>query len=159
MGVDPGLASTGLAVVAEKGGSFSSLSHGCLKTVPSQPFPDRLMELNRAAGDLIARYEPGELAIERLFFAKNAKTAMAVGQAQGAILLAAAGKGMRIFEYTPLQVKVAVTGDGAAGKGDVARMVRRIFRLDSIPRPADTADALAVAYCHLVSTRFRAGDA
>lgn len=155
LGIDPGLASAGLAVVKRENRDYKAIYFDCITTKPDTPFPDRLAALNRAAKRAVARFKPVELAMERLFFAKNAKTAIAVGQAQGAMLLAAAGKGIPVFQYTPLEVKIAVTGDGSSGKDAVGRMIRRIFALEEVPRPDDAADALAVAYCHLISTRIR----
>lgn len=153
LGIDPGLASAGLAVVAQDRGNFCAISYACVTTKPGEPFPERLAALNRATREMIIRFGPTELAMERLFFAKNAKTAIMVGQAQGAMLLAAAGLSLPVFQYTPLEVKMAVTGSGSAGKAPVARMIMRLFRLSEIPTPDDAADALAVGYCHLISTR------
>lgn len=156
IGIDPGLASAGLAVVRRERGKYRALYVDCVKTKPDTPFPERLAALHMATKRALARFKPAELAMERLFFAKNAKTAIAVGQAQGAMLMAAAGLEIPVHLYTPLEVKIAVTGDGSADKETVGRMIQRLFSLESLPRPDDAADALAVGYCHLVSTRIRA---
>ncbi len=155
LGVDPGVASTGIAVVAESGGRYETRDYSCVSTRAGQRFPDRLAVLNAAIRRAIRRFRPDDLAMERLFFSRNVKTAVAVGQAQGAILLAAARSSIGIHEYTPMQVKMAVTGNGTADKSEVAIMMMRLLNLDDIPRPDDAADALAIAYCHLVSTRIR----
>ncbi len=153
LGIDPGLASMGVAVIAKRNGELVPLTYDCIRTGPGQRFPERLALLHRACQKLIAKYRPDVLAMERLFFSKNVRTAMVVGQAQGAVLLAVAGRNVEVVEYTPREVKMAVTGDGSADKAAVALMVQRILRLAELPRPDDAADALAVAYCHLVSTR------
>ena len=153
LGIDPGLASTGVGVVAARGRDFAALGYDCIRTDQSRKLPDRLALLNRELKKLLKRFSPDEVAMERLFFSKNVKTAMIVGQAQGAALLALAGTGLDVVQYTPKDVKMAVTGDGSADKRDVALMVKRVLRMREIPRPDDAADALAVAYCHLASTR------
>lgn len=153
LGVDPGTASMGVAVVSREGTSYQSIHYDCVVTKPTMRFPERLRVLNRAIAGLIRKYQPEALAMERLFFTKNAKTAIAVGQAQGAILLAAAGVELGLAQYTPNEVKIAVTGDGRADKASVAFMIQKLLGLAELPRPDDAADALAIAYCHLVSTR------
>lgn len=153
LGVDPGTASMGVAIVAREGTSYASIHYDCVVTKPAMRFPERLRMLHRAIAGLIRKYEPEALAMERLFFTKNAKTAIAVGQAQGVILLAAAGHPLQMAQYTPNEVKIAVTGDGRADKASVAFMVQKLLGLAELPRPDDAADALAIAYCHLVSTR------
>jgi len=153
LGVDPGVASTGVAVVTEKDGRYASVAYDCIRTSPKDPFPDRLALLHGECRRLVDLHRPDALAMERLFFARNARTAIAVGQAQGALLLAVAGTKIEVFMYTPMEVKMAVTGDGRAEKSEVALMIQKILGLDCIPRPDDASDALAIAYCHLVSTR------
>lgn len=153
LGIDPGLASTGIGVIAARGRDFVPLGYDCIRTDQSRSLPDRLALLHRALRRYVRRFSPDEVAMERLFFSKNVKTAMVVGQAQGAALLALAGTGIEVVQYTPKDVKMAVTGDGAADKREVAMMVQRVLRLSELPRPDDAADALAVAYCHLASTR------
>ena len=153
LGIDPGLASMGVGVVRERDGEYAAVHFELVRTKPGTVFPDRLAILNRRVGELLKEFSPAAMAMERLFFSNNAKTAMVVGQAQGAILLALAGTGIPVFEYTPVQVKQAVTGDGRAEKPAVGDMVRRLLSLAEVPKPDDVADALAIAYCHLVSTR------
>lgn len=153
LGVDPGTASMGVAVVALTGTVYESVHYDCVTTKPAMRFPERLRMLNRAIAGLIRKYRPEAMAMERLFFTKNARTAIAVGQAQGAILLAAAGIDLDLAQYTPNEVKIAVTGDGRADKASVAFMMQKLLGLAELPRPDDAADALAIAYCHLVSTR------
>ena len=153
VGIDPGLAACGLAVVKERDRTYESLHVSCTVTSPKTAFPDRLSLLYDATRAVVRRFRPDSVALERLFFAKNATTAIAVGQAQGAILLALAGTGLDPAWYSPVAVKSAVTGDGAADKDAVGKMIARLLGLKEVPKPDDAADALAVAYCHLVSTR------
>jgi crossover junction endodeoxyribonuclease RuvC len=153
LGIDPGIASTGIGVVRDRDRNYEALHFELIRTKVGTPFPDRLAILHRRVAELVREHRPDTMAMERLFFSNNAKTAIAVGQAQGAILLAFAGTGIPVFEYTPVQVKQAVTGDGRAEKPAVGDMIRRLLRLAEVPKPDDVADALAVAYCHLVSTR------
>lgn len=155
LGVDPGVASTGVGVVRERDGEYLPVAFDCVRTKAGTPFPQRLETLHDACAAWLKRHRPDMLAMERLFFTKNAKTAISVGQAQGAIILAAARARVAVVEYTPMEVKQSVTGDGRADKRAVALMVQKLLRLDEPPTPDDTADALAVAYCHLVSTRNR----
>ena len=159
LGIDPGLASCGVAVVRQRGRSYEAVHWDCLRTKPTERFADRLAALHRAVLALVRKHRPQALAMERLFFTKNQKTAFVVGQAQGAILMALAGTGIEPFQYTPVEVKMAVTGDGRAEKPAVGKMISRILGMAEIPEPDDAADALSVAYCHLVSTRTGAGPA
>ena len=156
LGIDPGLASCGIGVVRERDRNYTAVHWECLRTKPGTALPDRLAILHRAVKAILKKYGPSTVSMERLFFSNNAKTAMDVGKAQGAILLAFAGSGLGVSEYTPVQVKQAVTGDGRADKRAVGEMVKRLLRMDMIPTPDDAADALAIAYTHLVSTRGRA---
>jgi crossover junction endodeoxyribonuclease RuvC len=153
LGIDPGVASTGIGVVRERDRAYEAVHFELIRTKVGTPFPDRLAILNRRVAELVAEFKPAEVAMERLFFSRNVKTAIAVGQAQGAILLAMAGTGIPVFEYTPDQVKQSVTGDGRAEKSMVGEMTKKLLRLEEVPKPDDVADALAIAYCHLVSTR------
>jgi len=151
-GIDPGVASTGIGVVSEVDREYRCLGYDCIRTYPDEPFVRRLVRLNAECVKAIRKHRPDSVAMERLFFARNAKTAIAVGQAQGALLLAAAKCGLDVVFYTPNEVKSAVTGDGSSDKAGVALMVQKILGLKEIPKPDDAADALAIAYCHLVST-------
>ncbi|MCL6634287.1 MAG: crossover junction endodeoxyribonuclease RuvC [Peptococcaceae bacterium] len=148
MGVDPGTAITGFGLVNYTGQGFSLVECGCIRTAPEEPLAGRLQALYRKLNEVIVRYNPEHFAIEELFFNRNARTALAVGHARGVAMLAAAGSGLPVFEYTPLQVKQAVAGFGRAQKAQVQFMVKAILALPAVPAPDDVADALAVAICH-----------
>ena len=140
MGIDPGYALVGFGVVKYDPPRFIPVEYGSITTRPEAPFERRL--------EIIDKRKPEALAIEKLFYANNAKTVIGVAEARGVILLAAQLKGIPIFEYTPLQVKQAVTGYGQALKPQMQEMTRRLLCLREIPKPDDTADALAIAICH-----------
>ncbi len=154
LGIDPGTAIVGYAVVAARGDELSMVACDVITTPASMPMAQRLQHIYRRLGEIITSYRPHEAAIEELFFAKNARTALTVGQARGVAMLALANGGLSIAEYTPLQVKQAVTGYGSARKEQVGEMVRILLHLSSIPRPDDAADAAAVAICHLHTARY-----
>jgi len=145
LGIDPGTAAMGWGIVDRTGGTLRLVDAGCLETSADLGLPDRLLAIHRFLGELIARHDPAIVAVERLFFSRNAQTAFAVGQARGVVLLAAAETGRVVREATPSEVKVAVTGSGTADKEQVGRMVAVVLGLSAPPRPDDTADALAVA--------------
>jgi len=147
LGIDPGTAALGYGIVEETGGRLREIDHGCLTTSPDLSLGERLLAIHDLVADLIALHEPAIVAVERLFFSRNAQTAIAVGQARGVILLAAAQHGRPVREATPSEVKSAVAGYGAADKGQVARMVQLVCGMPSLPTPDDAADALAVAIC------------
>lgn len=149
LGVDPGFATTGVAVVERDGGRLRHLLIGTLKTSAGQPQAERLALLWQGMTALIAEHEPEVVAIERLFFNSNVKTAMAVGQASGVALAAAAQAGLQVHEYTPPEVKQSVAGVGGASKLQVQTMVAALLGLGEIPKPPDAADACALAICHL----------
>ncbi len=151
MGIDPGTAIVGYAVVAARGDDLTLLACDVLTTPAGMALPLRLQRIYRGLGELIERFEPQDVAVEELFFAKNARTAMAVGQARGAVLLAAVNAGLEVCEYTPRQVKQAVHGYGNASKDQVGEMVRILLHLSAVPKPDDAADAAAIAICHLHS--------
>ncbi len=151
LGIDPGTARLGYGVLRKEGARLTHLEHGCLETPKTMPQPERLLDLQRRLEAIIARHAPETLGIEKLFFAKNAKTAMSVSEARGMVLVAAQAANLTILEHTPMQVKQAVVGYGAADKKQVQEMIKRLLDLPSIPRPDDAADALAVAYCAAVS--------
>lgn len=159
LGIDPGLAIVGYAVLSEEDGQLALLACDVIRTPAGMPLPRRLQVIYEYLGTVLATYHPQEAAIESLFFAKNKKTAMVVGQARGVILLALAEAGLAIVEYTPSQVKQAVTGYGNAKKAQVGEMVRRLLSLPMVPRPDDAADAAAVAICHAHTTQFTANRA
>ena len=148
LGIDPGLGRCGWAVVERAAGSTTALGYGTVHTRGEAVAP-RLAELAARLREVVARFQPDSCAIERLFVNANVRTAMTVGQASGVALLTAAEQGLPVASYTPSQVKRAVTGTGAAPKAQIGYMVRALLDLDVTPTPADTADALAVALCHL----------
>ena len=157
IGIDPGTAATGYgAITSTAAGKLQLLAYGVISTSPKIADHHRLSQLHDELGALFARFEPPEVAVEQLFFTNNAKTAIAVGQARGVALLAAANAGCDVREYTPLQVKQAVVGYGAARKAQVQYMVKAILALSEIPKPDDAADALAVAICHAHSRKMAA---
>jgi len=147
LGIDPGTASLGYGIIERTGPRLRAIDHGCLTTSADAPLPDRLVQIHECVAGLIATHAPDLVVVERLFFSRNAQTAFAVGQARGVVLLAAAQRGIRVAEATPNEVKVAVTGYGAADKEQVGRMVALVLGLDELPTPDDAADALAIAVC------------
>jgi crossover junction endodeoxyribonuclease RuvC len=148
LGVDPGLGRCGWAVLERRGGRVAAAGYGTIHTDGEQVAP-RLAALAVGLRQVLAAHRPEALAIERVFFNANVRTAMTVGQASGVVLLLAAEHGLEVTTYTPPQVKQAVTGTGSAPKEQVGYMVKALLGLASVPTPADTADALAVALCHL----------
>jgi crossover junction endodeoxyribonuclease RuvC len=153
LGIDPGVAITGFGLVKEKSDRLVFLNCGCILTTPKENAQQRLAKIFGEVKQLILQHRPDAIAVERLYFGENSKTAMAVGQARGIILLAAAEARIKIAEYTPLEVKLAVTGYGKADKKQIQQMVKTLLKLDAIPKPDDAADALAIAICHLHSYR------
>jgi crossover junction endodeoxyribonuclease RuvC len=156
LGIDPGLATTGYGVVRASRHDLVSLDYGVIRTPAHTPMAERLLILHDALAQVIAAYQPSTAAVELLFFATNARTAMSVSHARGVVLLALARAAVPVAEYTPLQVKQVVSGYGQADKPQVQQMVRMLLGLDELPRPDDAADALAVAICHHASTRLEA---
>ena len=156
LGIDPGTAITGYGLVEEVRGDLKLLAFGVIRTPANQPLPRRLQLIYRAVSDLAQEWEPEAAAVEELFFSRNVRTAMSVGQARGVTLLALADAGLDVAEYTPLVIKQAVTGYGNADKAQMQEMVRLLLELAEVPRPDDAADALAVAICHLHSARLAA---
>jgi crossover junction endodeoxyribonuclease RuvC len=157
LGIDPGTASTGYGVVLQTTkGDFELLACGVIRTYPEQPMPERLLEIFQDIRNLVREFQPHEAAVEQLFFGRNVTTAISVGQARGAALLAAAIEGLPVAEYTPASVKQALTGYGNADKQQMQLMVRQILNLAEIPRPDDAADGVAVALCHLQTVRYEA---
>lgn len=148
VGIDPGYAIVGYGAVDFDGSSFRTVEYGAVLTEAHTPFTDRLLQIDRELTDFLSRVQPQALSIERLYFNNNQKTAIDVAQARGVTLLAAAKLGIPIFEYTPLQVKMSVVGYGRAEKPQVMEMTRLILGLAKVPKPDDTADALAMAICH-----------
>ena len=148
LGIDPGYATIGYGIVEYDNFRFKTIAYGAVTTTPDKPFSDRLCDIFDDITLLVDKYNPQCLSIEKLFFNTNTTTAIDVAQARGVILLAARKKSIEIFEYTPLQVKQSITGYGRAEKHQVMEMVKNILQLNSIPKPDDTADALALAICH-----------
>ena len=148
MGVDPGYAIVGWGAVAYKSNTYKPLGFGAITTDADTDFNKRLQIIYDEIYNLLDRCRPDAMAIERLYFTTNQKTAIMVAEARGVILLAAQKLGIPIFEYTPLQVKTTVTGYGKAKKPQVMEMTRRLLNLKEVPKPDDTADALAMAICH-----------
>jgi crossover junction endodeoxyribonuclease RuvC len=153
LGIDPGTAITGYGLVREENGEAVALAYGAITTPSGLPLPDRLKLLQRNLAAVIEQYQPDQSAVEQLFFNKNVRTALAVGHARGVVLLTLAQANVPIYEYTPLEVKLAVTGSGRADKRQVQQMVTLLLSLSNIPKPDDVADALAIALCHLHSAR------
>ena len=147
LGIDPGTAALGYGVVERNGGRLRGVDHGCVVTSPDLPLGERLLAIHDALLELIAMHEPAVVAVERLYFSRNAQTAMAVGHARGVVLLAAAETRRPVREATPNEVKSAVAGYGAADKEQVSRMVQLVLGMSSRPTPDDAADALAIAVC------------
>jgi crossover junction endodeoxyribonuclease RuvC len=149
LGIDPGTASTGYGVVREVGSRLQVIAEGVIQTRPGIPLERRLTDIHERVGELLDEHRPDGLAIEELYFGANVRTAFAVGQARGVVLLAAGQRGIAARSYTPQQVKGAVCGNGRAAKEQVARMVARLLGLAAPPSPDHTTDALAVAICDL----------
>ena len=148
LGVDPGYAIVGYGVVRYIAPRFAPVEFGAIVTEPSQEFSERLDVIYRRMTEIIERRKPDVISIEKLYYTTNAKTVIGVAEARGVILLAAQQAGIPVREYTPLQVKSAVTGHGKSVKAQVQEMTRRLLCLKEVPKPDDTADALAVAICH-----------
>lgn len=156
LGIDPGTATTGYGLVRQTAdGGLEAVAYGAILTPAKTPMPDRLAKLYSELQDILSLHRPDSSAVEKLFFSKNVKTALSVGQGRGVVLLALAQAGVPIGEYTPNEIKQAVTGYGSAGKAQMQEMVRLLLDLDAPPKPDDAADALAVAICHLHSSRYQ----
>lgn len=157
LGIDPGTAITGYGVVAETDrGDFELMACGVIRTSAQQKMSDRLLELFQDMQSLIVEFRPDEMAVEKLFFGRNVTTAISVGQARGAILVAGALGNVPISEYTPAEVKQAISGYGNADKRQIQEMVRNLLGLPDVPKPDDAADGVAIAICHLQSARWAA---
>lgn len=155
LGIDPGVAIVGYGIIELDGNKYRAIDYGCIRTDSDILFPDRLKIIYDELSLLIDKYKPRDMAIEEIFFNKNAKTALKVGQARGVEILSAVNKGLEIYEYTPLQIKQAIVGYGRAEKQQVQEMVRLLLNLKEIPKPDDVADALAVAICHCSCLKFK----
>ena len=150
IGIDPGSRITGYGLVERRGAEIVYVASGIVKTGAAGPIEARLLTIKRGLDEVIGRFHPEALAVEEIFMAKNPKTTLTLGQARGVVLLAAAEAGLPVFEYTPREVKSAVTGAGAAHKSQVAAMVGRLMKLDHEPETEDETDAIAVAFCHAI---------
>ncbi len=148
LGIDPGYAIVGYGAVRYDGNKFSVIEYGAITTDSSMDMFERLKSIHNDLNEIIERVKPDFMAIEELFFNSNQKTAINVAQARGVLLLSALNHGVEVFEYTPLQVKQAVAGYGRADKNQVQQMVKLLLNLDKVPKPDDTADAVAIAICH-----------
>ncbi len=148
LGIDPGYAIVGVGVIEYSGNKFRTIDYYAITTEAHTPFDQRLKTIYDEVNAVIEKYKPDYMAIEELFFNDNAKTAIAVGQARGVIVLSAVNHNVEVFEYTPLQVKQAVVGYGRADKSQVQHMTKALLSLSQIPKPDDVADALAIAVCH-----------
>lgn len=161
LGIDPGIADTGWGVIKKsRQGDLTCLDYGSIKTKAGLEMPERLEIISKELNKIIKKYRPDLIAVEQLFFCANVKTALAVGQARGVVLLTAKQNKADVVEFTPLQVKQAVAAYGQAGKMQVQKMVKVLLNLDELPKPDDAADALAVAITaansHNMSSRLRA---
>ncbi len=152
LGIDPGYAIVGFGIISYERGKYKVLDFGAITTPAGMPFPDRLRAVYEDLCYLFDKYKPDAMAVEKLFFNTNKKTAVDVAQARGVILLAAKMNGAECFEYTPLQVKQSVVGYGRAEKKQVQEMTKQLLGLSAVPKPDDTADALAMAICHAHSS-------
>ncbi len=153
LGIDPGFAIVGVGVLDYEGNRFKVVDYGAITTQAGEDMFDRLKKIYDELTEILRRVKPDAMAIEELFFNSNQKTAINVAQARGVLVLAAKNCGIPVFEYTPLQVKQAVVGYGRADKGQVQQLTKAILNLETVPKPDDTADALAIAICHAHSYR------
>lgn len=155
LGIDPGLATVGYAMIDAVDRDCRLLEYGCIRTTPDFTLPERLETISCAIHDIIQDFSPEEMSVEELFFSKNVTNGLLVAQARGVIVLAAQTKGIGLYEYKPMQIKQAVTGYGRADKKQMQENIRMIFRLKEIPRPDDAADAIGIAFTHAMSHRFK----
>ena len=155
LGIDPGIARTGWGIIEVQRAKCKGQNYACIETSASLRSEQRLKSIYDSVINIIKEHKPNVLAVEELFFNTNAKTAFVVGQARGVVLLAASKSNIPVAIYTPLQVKIAVTGYGRAKKSQIGQMVKTILKLEKIPKPDDTSDALAVAITHAFSQKMR----
>ena len=154
LGIDPGTAIAGYGILKAERDELSVVAYGAITTPSNWEMPRRLKHIYAELSALIQKYRPTDAVVEKLFFSKNVRTALSVGQARGVALLAAAQADVSIHEYTPLEIKQAVVGYGRADKNQIQQMVKLLLQLDALPQPDDAADALAIAICHAHSARF-----
>jgi len=155
MGIDPGIARVGWAVVNIVGSTPKAIAYGCIETSKTHTHQDRLITIYESIGKLLIRHAPECVSMEELFFSTNTKTAMSVGEARGILILAAGKKKVPVISYSPLTVKQTITGSGKADKIQIQRMITTILKLKEVPKPDDTADALAIALTHAYSYRMK----
>lgn len=155
LGIDPGIGRAGWGIVEAKGGKVEVIDYGCIETPKEHPLEQRIETLYDTLSKIIAAHNPGALAIESLFFNTNVTTAITVGQARGVVLLAAAQNKMSVTSYSPQQVKIGITGYGKADKQQIGQMIKLVLKLKAIPKPDDTADALAIAVTHAFSYKVK----
>lgn len=153
LGIDPGIGRMGWGIIKNHESRIMNQAFGCIETSVKQKNEERLLQIYKEITSIIKKYKPDVLAIEELFFGANSKTALVVGQARGVVLLCAGQHSLPVSVYTPLQVKMALTGYGRAEKNQIGQMVKILLKLPSIPKPDDTADALAVAITHALSVK------
>ena len=157
LGVDPGTAATGYGVVVRKdGGAVSLVECGVIRTSTGEDLPVRLREIRDGLAEVMERHRPDVVAVETIFYGKNVRSTVLLGHARGVVLLAAAERGLRVADYTPSEIKNAVVGTGRGTKEQVQFMVKQLLRLKEVPRPADAADGVAVALCHVNTGRMAA---
>jgi crossover junction endodeoxyribonuclease RuvC len=149
IGIDPGLATVGFGVIKKEGSRIKPVSYGCIKTSSEKQNPERLLKIYNELNVLLDKYSPCTVAVEKLFFTNNITSAMGVSEARGVIFLAAQQKNIPVIEYTPKQVKQAITGSGNADKKQMQDMIKRLLGLDQVPKPDDAADGLSIALCHI----------
>ncbi len=154
IGIDPGLATVGFGVIRSEDNCVTPLSYGCIRTSPEKQTPQRLLDIYTEINELFEKYSPEIIAMEKLFFTNNVTSAMNVSEARGVIFLAAQQKGIPVVEYTPAQVKQAITGSGRADKRQMQEMITRLLGLDELPRPDDAADGLSIALCHINARKY-----
>ncbi|MDO5018256.1 MAG: crossover junction endodeoxyribonuclease RuvC [Lagierella massiliensis] len=155
LGIDPGIAIVGYSVLDYDNNRLKLIEYGCITTSSKSSLPDRLKFIDEEMSQIISEFRPEDMAIEELFFNKNVKTAITVAQARGVEVLSGIKNGLRVYEYTPLQVKQGIVGYGRAEKIQVQEAVKNILRLDHIPKPDDAADAIAIAICHCFGSKFK----
>lgn len=155
LGIDPGIGRCGWGLIKVEGSKINVVNFGCIETEPKGGVGERLLVISLEIEKILKKYKPDVLSIEELFFGKNITTAFSVGQARGVALLKASEKGLEIFEYKPVEVKMAVTGYGKADKKQIGQMVKAILKLEKIPKIDDTSDALAVALTHAFSSKVK----
>src|SRR5690606_333645 len=151
LGIDPGTGITGFGVIEAQGSAYSLIDAGVIRTPANSPLPERLSTIYEHLEQIIAMHNPEVVSVEKLYFAQNVTTAISVSHARGVVLLAAANAKARIAEYTPLEIKQALTGYGRADKSQIQEMVRVLLKLKQQPKPDDCADALAAAICHAMT--------